>query len=223
MSNRIASGAISLPAAIVVSILLSILAFSLSLYVNFNSFIVILIYILINIAYSLYLKNIVILDVFIIAVGFILRVVAGSVSIDVRISNWIILCTFFVSLLFGFGKRRCELIVLKNESAHRPVLNQYNLQILDFLIIISVSLAIITYSLYVIIDTVARLGTNLFLYTIPLVLYGIFKYMHSLFRNGNEGDPADIILKDKSIIITVLLWTILVIFILYFNEGGIIS
>ena len=190
-----------------------------SLYVNLNSLIIILTYILINVAYSLYLKNIVILDVFIIAVGFILRVVAGSASIDIHISNWIILCTFFVSLLFGFGKRRSELVVLKNESAHRPVLNQYNLQILDYFIIISVSLTIITYSLYVIIDTVARLGTNLFLYTIPLVLYGIFKYMHSLFKNDKEGDPADIILKDKSIIITVLLWTVLVIFILYFIEG----
>jgi len=153
----------------------------------------------------------------VIALGFVLRVLAGTFSIDVEASNWILLTTLSVSLFLGFGKRRNEIIVMGNkEYIHRPVLEHYNLKLLEYMIIVSVALAIITYILYTIdAETISKFNTNKLYYSVPLVIFGLFRYMYILFKKDSGGDPADIVSKDKFIIFTVIIWLILMILLIY--------
>ncbi|HOV14363.1 MAG TPA: decaprenyl-phosphate phosphoribosyltransferase, partial [Spirochaetota bacterium] len=204
---------------LILLILFSLLLTSLvlSFMINLKTFIVIILYIIINIFYSIFLKHIVILDVMVIALGFVLRVLAGTFSIDVEASNWILLTTLSVSLFLGFGKRRNEIIVMGNkEYIHRPVLEHYNLKLLEYMIIVSVALAIITYILYTIdAETISKFNTNKLYYSVPLVIFGLFRYMYILFKKDSGGDPADIVSKDKFIIFTVIIWLILMILLIY--------
>jgi 4-hydroxybenzoate polyprenyltransferase len=143
----IASGRVSVLVAVLTGIFLIGTAAFISIQISIYLSIVLLIYVCMNILYSVILKHIVIIDVMIIAFGFVLRVIAGAVSIDVVMSNWILLTTLFISLFLGFGKRRYDLDTVKSSNSHRPVLNDYNLKLLDYMIIISLSLTIIAYSL----------------------------------------------------------------------------
>jgi 4-hydroxybenzoate polyprenyltransferase len=215
----IASGRVSVLVAVLTGIFLIGTAAFISIQISIYLSIVLLIYVCMNILYSVILKHIVIIDVMIIAFGFVLRVIAGAVSIDVVMSNWILLTTLFISLFLGFGKRRYDLDTVKSSNSHRPVLNDYNLKLLDYMIIISLSLTIIAYSLYSVDpDTIKRLNTDKLIYTLPLVLYGVFKYLHIIIKSKEGGDPAEIVLKSKSILFTGLLWVIINILILYFEN-----
>ena len=195
--------------------------------VNITSLVVIISYFLLNLAYSLVLKNIVILDVMVIAFGFLLRIAAGAVSIDVSISHWILLTTLFVSLFLGFGKRRKEMLSeTGNEDAvnHRSVLEHYSVALLDCLIIISITLTIITYSLYVIdARTVQKLNTDRLILTVPLAVFGLFRYLYLIYRKQMGGDPAEVILRDLPILIDIILWGIASMAILYFANIGTIA
>lgn len=171
-------------------------------------------YLLMNIAYSLNLKNAVLADVMIIALGFVLRVLAGVYAVHARPSTWIVLCMFFLALLLGFAKRRAELDHLKERAAeHRPVLGKYSLPYLDTLLAIMCAMTIICYSIY----TVESPHNNrTLIITIPPVVYGITRYMLLVLVRGGQS-PEEIITRDKGIIASVLLWVSLCVLVLYAN------
>lgn len=217
--NRpIASGKISIKNAIIISIICLITSITLAYFINLNTLIIITVYILVNIFYSMKIKNVVILDVMSIALGFILRMIAGATAINISFSNWILLTTLFISLFLGFGKRRGEILLTNNNTQKntRLVIELYSMQFLDYMIISSVTLTIISYALYTIdSEVMKRFGTDKLIYTVPLVIYGIFRYLYVIYRSDSDGDPTEVVLKDKSIISVVLLWILLVIGLIY--------
>lgn len=165
-------------------------------------------YILLSLTYSLGAKHIVIVDVFLIAAGFVLRALAGAVAIDVNISGWLLACTTLLSLFLGFCKRRHELVMLGEEAPnHRVTLGEYSVGLLDQFIAIVSSATIITYALYTIQSATAAQHENL-KYTIPLVMYGIFRYLYLVHRKDLGGAPEQVLLEDRGIQATILLWVI---------------
>jgi 4-hydroxybenzoate polyprenyltransferase len=167
-------------------------------------------YILLNLAYSKWLKHIVILDVFAIASGFVMRVVAGAVVIDVTISDWLLICTLLLALFLGFSKRRYELVTLeKDASRHRPVLTEYSPLFLDMMIGIVTASTVMGYTLYTISDeTIRKFGTDRLILTVPFALYGIFRYLYLVYHQNYGGNPAHVLLTDRPLLINVLLWAI---------------
>lgn len=175
------------------------------------------IYLLLNFAYSLGLKSVVILDVMAIAMGFVLRAVAGAVVIGVGASPWLVLCTLMLALLMGFGKRRHELNLLQEEALnHRQSLEGYSLQFLDLMMTITAGAALVTYALYTMADeTVARFNSHSLVLTVPFVLYGIFRYLFLVHKRMGGGDPARLLVTDAPTLINVGFWVVMVCFILY--------
>lgn len=180
--------------------------------------VIIAIYIAACLAYSLKLKHVVILDVVIIATGFVLRAISGAVLIDVEVSEWLILCTSMVALLVGFGKRRHELALLQGAAGnHRSSLNDYSIEFLDSIMAICSGAALITYALYTRADeTVARVGSHGMLITIPFVVYGIFRYLFLIHRRGEGGDPVQILFRDRATLLNLTLWILTVAAVIYF-------
>jgi 4-hydroxybenzoate polyprenyltransferase len=193
----------------------------LSFLLDFRILVVVSAYIVLFVLYSFYVKNVVILDVFSIAVGFVLRIFAGSFAIDVPISNWILLCTLSVSLFFGFGKRRHDLAVLRDYKKHRAVLTEYSLPLLDYMMVISATLACVTYSLWTADpETALKLKSDKLMFTVPFVLYGICKYLYIIYKKDGGGDPAEIVSKDIGIIMTGTLWVATMIVLLYLGHAN---
>jgi 4-hydroxybenzoate polyprenyltransferase len=175
----------------------------------------ILAYILLMLFYSLYLKRQVILDVFAIAAGFILRVVAGAAVTGVYISPWLLLCTVFLSLFLALGKRRHELYLLSDSATeHRPALGSYSLPFIDQMVAIATSATVLCYSLYTFLAPTSR---DL-IYTIPFVLYGMFRYLHVLYRQNSGGAPEEALIWDRPLLLAVLLWIAACIIILYIGD-----
>jgi 4-hydroxybenzoate polyprenyltransferase len=204
--NRpIASGHVSVRSALILAAVLFLAAMAVSGILGLSSLMVVLVYVGLNVAYSLLLKNQTFVDVMVIATGFLLRVVAGAVAINVELSSWMLLTTFFLSLFLGFGKRRKE--VTESSPGHRAVFQDYTVELLNALIIISAALTIITYSLYIVTSkTMISLGRDKFIATIPFVVFGVFRYMFLVYRHNDGGDPAEILLKDKVMLIDIALW-----------------
>ncbi len=215
--NRpIASGKISVRLSFIISLFFAAGAIILGIQINLASTLTLLAYMVMNIIYSAFLKHIVILDVMIIAFGFVMRVILGTLAIGSSFSNWILLTTFFLSLFLGFGKRRQEIDYHHNSSEQLPVLEMYNILLLDYFIIISVTITILTYSLYVInADTLGKFGTNHLIYTLPFVVYGLFRYLYLIVKKHILGDPSEVLLHEKGLIIDVLLWIVVIVIILY--------
>jgi len=174
-------------------------------------------YLLTNVAYSLYFKRLVILDVMIIGLGFVLRALAGAVAIDVEISPWLILCTILLSLFLAFCKRRQELESLaEGAGGHRVSLQEYSVAFLDQMISIVTAATVVCYSFYTISPEVEqKLGTRHLFLTIPFVLYGIFRYLYLVHRRGQGGNPATSLLTDHPLLLCVALWAAVVAVILY--------
>lgn len=163
--------------------------------------------------YSFVLKQLVILDVITISIGFVLRAWAGAAAVDVEVSQWLIVCTFTLCLFLGFGKRRCEHALIANGAdavQHRPTLERYSTDLLNQLLSISAGLAVITFMLY----TMERPATPppfpkwMLIYTVPLVIYGVFRYA-MLIESGKITGPTDIIINDRPFLATGLLWLVL--------------
>lgn len=208
----LASGAISKTSALILLLLLFMISISLSVLVNINLTFIILLYLANNLLYSFKIKNIILLDVFSIAFGFILRVLAGSVSINVSLSNWIILCTFFLSLYLGLGKRKKEISTLKsNAGEHRKILKEYNDEIINQMMTVVLSSTIVCYALY---STSNPKNPNMILTTI-FVVYGVLRYNY-IINTTDEGNPTDVVLKDRSLQINVLIWAISCLFIVLY-------
>ena len=218
----VASGAVSVRSALILAALLLVAAGAVSGILGRSSVLIVLAYIGLNAAYSLLLKNQTFIDVMVIATGFLIRVVAGAIAIDVELSSWMLLTTFFLSLFLGFGKRRKELA--EASTGHRAVFQDYSIELLNSLIIISAALTIITYSLYVVTSkTMIALGRDKFITTIPFVVFGVFRYMFLIYKQNNGGDPAAVLLRDRAMLIDIALWVCLVFALLgytLFSGGG---
>ena len=174
-------------------------------------------YIAVNVLYSLYLKNVVILDVMTIAAGFVLRVLGGAVIISVPTSEWLIICTVLLSLFLGFSKRRHELTMLESTADnHRSVLQHYSPYFLDQMIGIVTASTVMSYVLYTISeDTVQKFGTKNLLYTVPFVLYGIFRYLYLVHKRDEGGDPTRLALTDRPLLLNTILWICAASYIIY--------
>jgi len=213
----IASGALPVAVAAPGGVFVLSIAVSLAFLLNPSFGIIIASYVVLNIMYSLWLKHLVILDVFSIATGFVLRVVAGAVVIDVVISHWLLVCTLLLALFLGFTKRRYEVVSLSNDTTgHRRVLAEYNPAFLDIMIGIVTSATVVAYTLYTVSpETIQRYNTDRLLLTVPFVLYGIFRYLYIVYHKHQGWNPAHALLTDVPILINVFLWGIVSGLILY--------
>jgi 4-hydroxybenzoate polyprenyltransferase len=174
-------------------------------------------YAFLNILYSLRLKDVVILDVMTISAGFVLRVVSGALLIQVGASEWLIICTVLLSLFLGFSKRRHEITVLESHAnEHREVLQHYSPYFLDQMIGIVTASTVMSYALYTISEeTVKKFGTDHLIYTVPFVLYGIFRYLYLVHKKVEGGNPTKLALTDRPLLANMLLWIVAVSFIIY--------
>ncbi len=216
--NRpLASGALNVNLARFAMAVLFAIATIGSLALSHGFALVIAVYLITCLAYSLKLKDIVILDVIVIANGFVLRAISGAILIGVDVSEWLVLCTSMVALLVGFGKRRHEMVLLENSAGnHRRSLSDYSLQFLDSIMAICAGAALITYALYTRADeTVARVGSRGMLVTIPFVVYGVFRYLFLVQKGMEGGSPVRILYFDRPTRRNLLLWILIVILVLY--------
>lgn len=211
--NRpIASGAVSIKRALVlVTILMFVISSLCVLFLNTLTMMVVFGYFFMNLAYSFKLKNVVLIDVFIIAIGFILRVCCGAFAIGVEVSEWLLLTTFSLALFLGFGKRYGEKKKSINDST-RKVLSAYTEETLRYFIIVTMTLSIVFYSLYTIIGNTILHHAVL---TIPLVVLGIFRYYMLLEGNIEDGDPTEVILNDRIIQTIVLAYALLLVVLIF--------
>lgn len=213
----LASGELSVPFALSFSLFLGIICVVLSFLLQINFGLIVVIYFLLNLFYSLYLKQLVILDVMCVAAGFVLRALAGAVVIEVVISSWLVVCTILLALFLGFSKRRHELILLENDAVeHRKILAEYSPYFLDQMIAVVTASTVVAYAFYTLSpEVMEKLGTRYMDLTIPFVLYGIFRYLYLIHQKKGGGRPTRMLLTDKPILINVVLWLIAVFLILY--------
>ncbi len=216
--NRpLASGQLSISAAVIAAVAIPLVALPLGFLLNSAFGVILTGYLLIQITYSFWLKNVVIIDVMLIAAGFLLRVAAGVPLVDAkRFSPWLYICMTLLALLIGFGKRRHELVLLKeNAQMHRQSLQEYNLSLLDHIISIVTASTLLAYALYTF--SAKGLPANYtMMLTIPFVLYGIFRYLYLIHVKGMGGAPEEIALSDQPLQVTVVLWGLSVVIVMYF-------
>jgi len=184
---------------------------------NLYYFIALLVYFVLQIAYSSWLKHVVIIDVFLIATGYLIRVIAGGLAIEIQLSPWLFICTILIALFLALSKRRHELILLdKKAEIHRPILKEYTPQLLDQMIAVVTASTVISYCLYTVsTETVAKFGTKNLLFTVPFVLYGIFRYLYLVHQKDEGGSPEALIIKDKPLLVDLFLWISTAMLILY--------
>jgi len=215
-SRPIASGALTVKLAAASAMALAIISLGL---VSFSSFVVafVLAYGVMNIAYSLWLKHVVIGDVFCIGLGFVFRVFGGGFAIDVMPSSWLILATFLLSLFLALSKRRHELLVMETTaSTHRPVLEQYSLKLVDELISVVTPVTLITYLLYTLdARTIARFHSNWLYFTSIFVVFGIFRYLYLVHRMNLGGSPIQLLMQDLPLSLAIVGWVVTFFLIVY--------
>lgn len=172
--------------------------------------------------YSAWLKRIVIVDVIVVATGFVLRTVGGAVAIDVDISGWLLICTILMALLLALGKRRAEVLALGADAVrHRPVLADYSAGVLDQMIAVVTASTVTAYALYTMsAETVAKFQTHLLPATLPFVLYGVFRYLYLLYHRQLGGNPSELFLNDVPLLVNTALWIIAVIAVVYGPRVG---
>lgn len=217
----IASGAIPLPAAGGVGLVLLLAAAIVSTRLPPAFLVSLCTYLALTVTYSIFLKHQMLLDVITIALLFVVRAVAGAVAIDVEYSDWLLVCTFMLCLFLGFGKRRCEIAMLGNGKAlheHRRTLDRYSPDLLNQLLSTSGGTAIITFLLYTLWPDVnspfGEQNRHNLLYTLPLVVYGIYRYA-MLIESGKATGPTDLIIKDPPFLVAIGLWIVAAGYILY--------
>jgi 4-hydroxybenzoate polyprenyltransferase len=177
-------------------------------------------YVALNLAYSLGLKDVVILDVLAIAVGFVLRAVAGALAIQVAFSDWLLVCTILLALFLALAKRRHELVSLPDAAGHRAILAEYSPYLLDQMIAVVTASCLTAYAFYTLApDTIAKYRTDRLALTIPFVIYGIFRYLYLVHRKEQGGSPSDVLLTDRPLLLAVFLWAASVVLIVYTAPG----
>jgi len=213
----LASGEISKKNAILIMILLLALGISLSALLSLKALTIVIIYILLNTAYSYYLKHLVILDLNCIALGFVLRIVLGSVVTGTLLSIWIIIMTYLIALFLALAKRRDDILLfLESGKKMRNVIDGYNIKYVDIAMIVISTVVVVVYILYTVSNEVQLRIQNEYLYsTVLFVMLGLMRYIQLSFVTGNTSSPVAVILKDKFIQLTILLWILTFTFIIY--------
>jgi 4-hydroxybenzoate polyprenyltransferase len=215
----IASGKLSVPLAWLIAFILLSSAVIIGMDLGYSFLLMLIIYIVLNFAYSLGLKNVVILDVMSLAFGFVIRAAAGAAAIDVPISSWLLICTTLLALFLGFAKRRQELVVLGNGAvSHRRSLAHYSPYFLDQMISVVTASTVIAYTFYTLSPEIKeKFGTGELVLTVPFVLYGIFRYLYLVHQKEEGGNPTKLLFTDGPLLVCVGLWIITVIVILQFR------
>lgn len=222
--NRpIASGEVSTLTGAVMATVLIIISFLLlsAGKLPAGTWLAIIAYVVVNLFYSFALKQIVLIDVFVIAVGFILRILAGGYAIDVKISSWLIMTTLFIAIFLGIAKRRSEFVQMNGSSNEiaRRVLADYDLSLIDQILSVSAASVIIAYALYTVSErTVHAFGTEALIFTTIFVVYGIFRYLYLIHKMGLGENPTGVILADKPMIINIAFYVVSLVAIIYKRE-----
>ena len=206
-TRPIAAGLISSRSALAVSAALGVVGLAAGAVAGLQVAGVLLAYLALNVLYGTWLKNVVIVDVFVIAAFFVMRLVAGAVAVDVKPSIWLLLCGGLLALYLGFAKRRHELVLLGGGSpTHRAVLADYSTTFLDQLSVVLLSVTIVSYIMYTLESDTARIvGSESLSYSTAFVLYGVLRYLYLVHRNEG-GNPTETLLTDRSLLAAVVLW-----------------
>jgi 4-hydroxybenzoate polyprenyltransferase len=213
----IASGRLPVRAALVAAGVLIVGGLAAALWLSRPFAVVALTYVVLLSAYSARLKHVVIVDVLVVAIGFVLRAAAGALVIGVAISGWLLICTVLLALFLALGKRRHEVLTLGESAAgHRPILAEYSAGLLDQMIAVVTASTVTAYALYTMSpETVAKFHTPFLPATLPFVLYGIFRYLYLLYHRQLGGNPTDMVVRDRPLVLNTLLWMIVVLLIIY--------
>lgn len=207
--NRpLAKGVVSLNAAVALALVAGTTGGVLGYYASPLVAMLLALYGLMNIAYSLGLKRVVILDVFIIAAGFMLRLLAGTSGVGIPPSHWLLLCGLMLTLFLGFVKRRAELgQEAEDKTGQRKVLRDYSAALLDPMITVTAACVVMSYSLYTLSpETIVMHGTPMLMLTVPFVIYGVFRYLFLLHQHSQGEDPASDAVQDPHLVVTLLAW-----------------
>ncbi|MDP9378940.1 MAG: decaprenyl-phosphate phosphoribosyltransferase [Chloroflexota bacterium] len=211
----IASGLLSVGLARVAVVVLLAVALPVAFLLSWQFALVALTYFVTVLIYSFVLKHVVLLDVFAIASGFVLRAVAGTVVLAVSLSPWLLVCTVLLSLFLALAKRRHELLLLEGGAGgHRQILDEYSERFLDQMIAIVTSSTVIAYSLYTF-QAAGPPDDHSMMLTIPFVLYALFRYLYLIHQRNEGGSPETLLLKDRPLLVTILLWALVVVTVLY--------
>ncbi len=207
-TRPIASGRLPIPLALAAGIVFALGSIRLSFAVNQDFTVLAVSYLVLNLFYSLFLKEVVIVDALMVALFFVLRAAAGAAAINVEISHWLLICTLLLALFISLSKRRHEIVLLEsNASAHRTSLTHYSAYLLDQMIGVVTASTLMAYVLYTVDErTVAVFGSERLLYTVPFVIFGIFRYLYLIHQKGEGGDPDRIVLSDRPFFVNMLLW-----------------
>ena len=223
--NRpVAAGRISVPAAAVFSALLFVLGLGSAVSLDFGFSLVVLCYAILQTAYTFWLKHTTLLDVIAIGLGFVLRAVAGAVVVHVTISPWLVICTFTLCLFLGFSKRRCELNSMaekpNNDAArHRRTLAEYTPELLNHMTTLAAGIAVVSFMLYATDKrTLEEFHTNYLVYTLPIVVYAIFRFA-LLVEHGRVDGPTAVVLHDRPFQAAIVLWGAAVLVIIYRGQA----
>jgi 4-hydroxybenzoate polyprenyltransferase len=219
--NRpLASGIVSPTQAIALGIVLILVGVGAGFALGTTFGALTVLYIILMLLYSARLKHVVLIDVFVLAAGFVIRAVAGAVVVGVPISPWLYVVTVLASLFLGLGKRRSELVLLTEGARHhRRILDEYSLPLLDQLIVIVTSATVMAYSLYTFSAENLPSDHSMML-TIPFVLYGLFRYLWLMYQRGGGGSPEEALLRDRPILVSSILWLGSAVVILYAARGN---
>lgn len=213
----IAAGLLPAPVALGAVVVIGSLALAGAFALNWKLGLVAAAYVALQGLYSAILKHVVIVDVLALALGFVLRAVAGAVVLDVTISQWLLVCTILLALFIGLAKRRHELVLLSGEAPlHRRILGEYSPYLLDQMIAVVTASTLIAYIFYTINpETEQKFGTSWLGLTIPFPLYGIFRYLYLVHRRDGGGSPTDLLLNDRPLLACVTLWVVAVVLLIY--------
>jgi len=213
----IASGALAPTTALTAALVLGAVGLAGAFAINVEFGITSVLYLVLQVSYSMWLKHLVILDALALSGGFVLRAIGGAVAINVAFSNWLLLMTLLGALFIGFSKRRAEIVALADDATgHRRILAEYSPYLLDQMIGVVTSSTVLAYAFYTMSpETEAHFGTKRLAYTIPFIIYGIFRYLYLVHQREGGGNPSELLVTDRPLLACGALWTVSVIVILY--------
>jgi 4-hydroxybenzoate polyprenyltransferase len=218
----LAKGTVGTREALSISALFLLIGLGLSFFVGRLGLLFVLAYLVNNLLYSIFLKAYPLIDVFLIAFGFMLRIFAGTIGVGIYLSEWMVITGFMISLLISFSKRYSEFTRLAMAKEHRPVLGHYSEELLRSFIIIMAASTIVTYALYTLSPRSVELhGTTNLIYSTPIVIFGIFRFLHLVMVQGGGEDPTSAVLKDKWLAATFLLWVVSYLLVIAFRTHSV--
>ncbi|HIE05967.1 MAG TPA: decaprenyl-phosphate phosphoribosyltransferase, partial [bacterium (Candidatus Stahlbacteria)] len=214
--NRpITSGQVGSVPALILGLSLTLVGITSAYFLNLNFFYAAVVYSALMHLYTFALKDFIILDLFIVAFGYVLRAAGGALVIGVEISSWLLICTFLIALFLIMAKRRHEILLVESPEVHRSSLSGYSPILLDQMISVVTSATVVSYSFYTLSEqTVSKFGTRNLVFTIPIVIYGIFRYLYIVYKKEGAGAPEIAVVKDKPLLLSLLVWVIAILLIL---------